>query len=197
MRMSASGASAADVVNDTDEGDLADLIYRYGEERQSRRVARAIVGARKLARIERTGQLADIVRRALGPAGSRAAIDPATRTFQALRIHVNDELGELERGLAAAERALAPGGRLAVVSFHSLEDRVVKTFLRGRAEEGPRPSRHLPDARRADPRRAGWRLVTRRPIEAGEAEIARNPRARSAKLRVGERLMSSNSGEAA
>ncbi len=187
MRMSTSGASAADVVNDTDEGELADLIYRYGEERQSRRVARAIVGARKATRIERTGQLADIVRRALGPAASRAAIDPATRTFQALRIHVNDELGELERGLAAAERVLAPGGRLAVVSFHSLEDRVVKGFLRDRAEEGPRPSRHLPDTRRADPRRPGWRLVTRRPIEPGEAEIARNPRARSAKLRVGER----------
>lgn len=187
MRMSASGSSAADVVNDTDEGELADLIYRYGEERQSRRVARAIVGARRLARIERTGQLADIVRRALGPAASRAAIDPATRTFQALRIHVNDELGELERGLAAAERVLAPGGRLAVVSFHSLEDRLVKGFLRGRAEEGPRPSRHLPEARRADPRRPGWRLVTRRPIEPGETEIARNPRARSAKLRVGER----------
>lgn len=197
MRMSGSGTSAADVVNDTDEGDLADLIYRYGEERQSRRVARAIVGARKTARIERTGQLADIVRRALGPAGSRAAIDPATRTFQALRIHVNDELGELERGLAAAERVLAPGGRLAVVSFHSLEDRVVKGFLRGRAEEGPRPSRHLPDARRGDPRRPGWRLVTRRPIEAGEAEIARNPRARSAKLRVGERLIGPGAGGAA
>lgn len=187
MRMSASGASAADVVNDTEEGALADLIYRYGEERQSRRVARAIVGARKVARIERTGQLADIVRRALGPAASRAAIDPATRTFQALRIHVNDELGELERGLAAAERVLAPGGRLAVVSFHSLEDRVVKGFLRERAEDGPRPSRHLPETRRADRRRPSWRLVTRRPIEPGEAEIARNPRARSAKLRVGER----------
>lgn len=187
MRMSTSGMSAADVVNDSDEGELADLIYRYGEERQSRRVARAIVRARTSSRIERTGQLADIVRRALAPAASRTAIDPATRTFQALRIHVNDELGELERGLAAAERVLAPGGRLAVVSFHSLEDRVVKGFLRGRAEAGPRPSRHLPDTRRGDPRSPGWRLVTRRPIEAGEGEIARNPRARSAKLRVGER----------
>ena len=129
MRMEKNGPSAADLVNDADEAELADIIFRYGEERRSRRVARAIVEARKTKRIETTGELAEIVRRAVGPQG-RDESDPATRTFQALRIAVNDELGELERGLAAAEQVLAPGGRLAVVSFHSLEDRAVKEFVR-------------------------------------------------------------------
>ncbi len=198
MRMSADGASAADVVNSADEGELADILYDYGEERQSRRIARAIVRARAGKRIERTGELADIVRRALGPAAARDKIDPATRTFQALRIHVNDELGELRRGLAAADTLLAPGGRLAVVSFHSLEDRTVKDFLRARAGEGPRPSRHAPAARRdSDMPGATWRVVTRRPVAPGDAECAANPRARSARLRVGEKLAAAVAGGAA
>ncbi|TXL73631.1 16S rRNA (cytosine(1402)-N(4))-methyltransferase RsmH [Vineibacter terrae] len=198
MRMSADGASAADVVNSADEGELADILYDYGEERQSRRIARAIVRARAGKRIERTGELADIVRRALGPAAARDKIDPATRTFQALRIHVNDELGELRRGLAAADTLLAPGGRLAVVSFHSLEDRTVKDFLRARAGEGPRPSRHAPAARRDDDMPgATWRVVTRRPVTPGDAECAANPRARSARLRVGEKLAVAAAGGAA
>src|SRR5207302_9627852 len=128
-----------------DEAELADICWGDGEERRSRRVARAIVEQRKTKRIETTGELAEIVRRAVGPA-ARDESDPATRVFQALRISVNDELGELERGLAAAEQLLEPGGRLAVVSFHSLEDRRVKEFLRSRSSAAPRGSRHLPAA---------------------------------------------------
>ncbi|QQS13718.1 MAG: 16S rRNA (cytosine(1402)-N(4))-methyltransferase RsmH [Rhodospirillales bacterium] len=187
MRMSGDGPTAAEFVNRAEAGELADVIYAYGEERQSRRVARAIVARRAEKPFERTAELADVVRRALGPAAARDKIDPATRTFQALRIHVNDELGELERGLAAAEELLAPGGRLAVVSFHSLEDRAVKAFLRDGADSGPRPSRHAPPAAAAA-RAPRWRVVTRRPVTPGEAEVAANPRARSARLRVGERL---------
>ncbi len=198
MRMSADGPSAADVVNTAAEGELADILFEYGEERQSRRIARAVVRARAARRIERTGELADIVRRALGPAAARDKIDPATRTFQALRIHVNDELGELRRGLAAADTLLAPGGRLAVVSFHSLEDRAVKGFLRERAGEAPRPSRHAPDARRdPDARRPAWRVLTRRPVTPSPAESAANPRARSARLRAGEKLDAARTGGAA
>ena len=168
-----------------DETELADVIWRYGEERKSRRVARAIVEARKQKRIETTGELADIVRRAVGPKG-RDESDPATRTFQALRIAVNDELGELERGLAAAEQVLAPGGRLAVVSFHSLEDRAVKEFVRARAGRTPGPSRHAPP--RAEDRAATLGDLTRKPVLPSAAEIAENPRARSARLRVAEKL---------
>jgi 16S rRNA (cytosine1402-N4)-methyltransferase len=196
MRMSADGPSAAETVNTASESELADILFDYGEERQSRRIARAVVLARAGKRIERTGELADIVRRALGPAAARDKIDPATRTFQALRIHVNDELGELRRGLAAADALLAPGGRLAVVSFHSLEDRSVKEFLRERADAGPRPSRHVPDVRRHDARGATWRIVTRRPVTPGAAECAVNPRARSARLRVGEKLRDRTGGAA-
>jgi 16S rRNA (cytosine1402-N4)-methyltransferase len=185
MRMERSGSSAADFVNEADEAELADVIWRYGEERKSRRVARAIVEARKHKRIETTGELADIVRRAVGPQG-RDESDPATRTFQALRIAVNDELGELERGLAAAEQVLAPGGRLAVVSFHSLEDRAVKEFVRARAGRTPGPSRHAPP--RADERAATLGDLTRKPVLPSAAEIAANPRARSARLRVAEKL---------
>jgi 16S rRNA (cytosine1402-N4)-methyltransferase len=141
MRMGRSGPSAADLVNDTEEDELADIIWRYGEERKSRRVAHGIVEQRKLKRIETTAELASIVRRAVGPQAKDDS-DPATRTFQALRIAVNDELGELERGLAAAEAVLAPGGRLAVVSFHSLEDRAVKEFVRARAGQGRCGCRH-------------------------------------------------------
>jgi 16S rRNA (cytosine1402-N4)-methyltransferase len=183
MRMSLSGVSAADVVNTQDEKTLADIIARYGEERQARRIARAIVQARPLTR---TAELAELVARTLGPAASRQPIHPATRTFQALRIQVNDELGELSRALEAATRALKPQGRLAVVSFHSLEDRVVKRFLAERSAAAPRASRHAPEKRRASA--PLYRLLGSRPQVPGAAEIANNPRARSAKLRAGERL---------
>ena len=185
MRMEKSGPSAADLVNEADEAELADVIWRYGEERRSRRVARAIVEARKVKRIETTGELAEIVRRAVGPSAKDES-DPATRAFQALRIAVNDELGELERGLAAAESVLAPGGRLAVVSFHSLEDRAVKEFVRARAGRTPSPSRHAPP--RAAEREATLRDLTRRPVLPTESEVAANPRARSARLRAAEKL---------
>ncbi len=184
MRMEKEGASAADAVNSLSEKTLADIIYAYGEERASRRVARAIVEARDREPIVRTGQLAAIVRRVVPK--SRDGIDPATRTFQALRIHVNQEMAELDRGLAAAEGVLKAGGRLAVVSFHSLEDRRVKTFLRSRSEDRPHASRHLPDVAGAAPA-ATFRLLGRRSQVPGEAEIAVNPRARSARLRAAER----------
>ncbi|MBM3560669.1 MAG: 16S rRNA (cytosine(1402)-N(4))-methyltransferase RsmH, partial [Alphaproteobacteria bacterium] len=160
MRMSRSGPTAADVVNGADEATLADILWHCGEERASRRIARAIVAARLRAPLRTTGELAEIVRGVLGrPRGARRApaIDPATRTFQALRIHVNDELGELDRGLAAAEALLRPGGRLAVVAFHSLEDRRVKDFLRERAG-GEGSSRHLPPSAERAP---SFRLLTR------------------------------------
>jgi 16S rRNA (cytosine1402-N4)-methyltransferase len=183
--MERAGRSAADLVNDADEAELADIIWRYGEERKSRRVARAIVEARKQKRIDTTGELAEIVRRAVGPQG-RDENDPATRTFQALRIAVNDELGELERGLAAAEQVLAAGGRLAVVSFHSLEDRAVKAFVRARAGRTPGPSRHAPP--RSEHRAPSLNDLTRKPVVPSTAEVAANPRARSARLRVAEKL---------
>jgi 16S rRNA (cytosine1402-N4)-methyltransferase len=185
MRMEKRGTSAADLVNQADEAELADIFWRYGEERRSRRVARAIVEQRKQKRIETTGELAESVRRAVGPSAKDES-DPATRVFQALRIAVNDELGELERGLAAAEQVLAPGGRLAVVSFHSLEDRAVKEFVRARSGRTPAPSRHAPP-RRA-PQAATWRDLTRRPVVPSDAEVAANPRARSARLRVAEKI---------
>jgi len=185
MRMEKRGRSAADIVNQADEAELADIFWRYGEERRSRRVARAIVEQRKEKRIETTGELAEIVRRAVG-ASARDESDPATRAFQALRIAVNDELGELERGLAAAEQVLAPGGRLAVVSFHSLEDRAVKEFVRARSGRTPAPSRHAPP--RGEQRAATFRDLTRRPVVPSEAEVAANPRARSARLRVAEKI---------
>jgi 16S rRNA (cytosine1402-N4)-methyltransferase len=193
MRMEKNGQSAADLVNEADEAELADIIFRYGEERRSRRVARAIVEARKTKRIETTGELAEIVRHAVGPQG-RDESDPATRTFQALRIAVNDELGELERGLAAAEQVLAPGGRLAVVSFHSLEDRAVKEFVRGRAGRTPGPSRHAPP--RADAEPAKLRDLSRKPVLPQADEIAANPRARSARLRVAEKIADRQGGRA-
>ncbi len=183
MRMSASGLSAADVVNTEDEKTLADIIVRYGEERQARRIARAIVADRPFTG---TKALAELVARVLGPAAVRQPIHPATRTFQALRIHVNDELGELSRALEAATRALLPAGRLAVVSFHSLEDRIVKRYLSEHSAAAPRASRHLPQTRRAP--QPLYRLLSARPRTPGEEEIANNPRARSAKLRAGERL---------
>jgi len=187
------GPSAADVVNELSEAELADIIHHYGEERRARQVARAIVAARQDRPIEDTARLADIVRAAVrrgtkGGAKSKngkPGIDPATRTFQALRIHVNDELGEIDRGLHAAERLLAPGGRLAVVSFHSLEDRAVKVFLRARAGAGPSGSRHRPEAAaRHDPTFLPLFRGTCRP---SRAECEGNPRARSARLRAAER----------
>jgi len=185
MRMERRGTSAADLVNEAGEAELADIFWRYGEERRSRRVARAIVERRKEKRIETTGELAEIVRRAVGPS-ARDESDPATRSFQGLRIAVNDELGELERGLVAAEQVLAPGGRLAVVSFHSLEDRAVKDFVRARAGRTPAPSRHAPPA--TESRTTTLHDLTRRPMTPSAAEIAANPRARSARLRVAEKL---------
>ncbi|MCX7362266.1 MAG: 16S rRNA (cytosine(1402)-N(4))-methyltransferase RsmH [Alphaproteobacteria bacterium] len=185
MRMEKSGASAADLVNEAGEAELADIFWRYGEERRSRRVAHAIVDRRRVKRIETTGELADIVRRAVGQSAKDES-DPATRAFQALRIAVNDELGELERGLAAAEQALAPGGRLAVVSFHSLEDRAVKEFVRARSGRAAGPSRHAPPG--APQRPATLHEVTRRPMMPSEAEVSANPRSRSARLRVAEKV---------
>jgi 16S rRNA (cytosine1402-N4)-methyltransferase len=181
MRMGSTGASAADVVASVSERDLAFVIKTLGEEHQARAVARAIVKARDTAPIRTTLELAAIIERVLHP--RPGAIHPATRTFQALRIFVNDELGELATALSAAEVVLKPGGRLVVVSFHSLEDRIVKSFLvaRGRASGG---SRHLPEPEHVD---QTFRILTPRPVTADEAEVTANPRARSAKLRAAER----------
>ncbi|HEV2652390.1 MAG TPA: 16S rRNA (cytosine(1402)-N(4))-methyltransferase RsmH [Rhizomicrobium sp.] len=183
MRMSREGFSAADFLNTADEFDIARVIFQLGEERNSRRIARAIVANRP---ITGTASLAQIVSDAQGPAAQRLPIHPATRTFQALRIHVNDELGELERGLDAAEQALAPHGRLVVVAFHSLEDRIVKRFLTARSAKTPNASRHAPVTRRAHPE--GFRLLTNRPLAPKQSEIDLNPRARSARLRAAERV---------
>ncbi|MBT7758070.1 MAG: 16S rRNA (cytosine(1402)-N(4))-methyltransferase RsmH, partial [Rhodospirillaceae bacterium] len=193
MRMSQQGESAADVVNSREQDDLADIIYQFGDERRSRAVARAIVRARKIAPIERTGALAEIVAKAVGGAGR---IHPATRTFQALRIYVNSEIEELRLGLAAAERLLAPQGWLAVVSFHSLEDREVKQFLSERAGLRPQGSRHRPPSN--DNRPVTFNLPRRGVTKPHADEIAANPRARSARLRVAQRtdvmLPDSNDG---
>jgi len=177
--------TAADAVNGLPEAELARILFVYGEERASRRIAAAIVAARKEAPIERTGRLAEIVRRVLPKTGD--GIDPATRTFQALRIHVNDELGELDRGLVAAERLLNPGGRLCVVAFHSLEDRKVKTFVRDRSGALPRPSRHRPEIAADRSPSPSFRLLHRGAVRPTPAEVAANPRARSARLRAAER----------
>ena len=168
MRMAQSGESAADVVNELAMEDLARIIYEYGEERFSRRIARAIVEMRDLARIETTAQLSDAIRRGY-PGGHARGVHPSRRTFQALRIYVNDELGALEAGLKAAVKILKPGGRLAVISFHSLEDRIVKRFVRGNSD---------------------LQALTKRPLEPSDPELARNPRARSAKLRISEKVAS-------
>jgi 16S rRNA (cytosine1402-N4)-methyltransferase len=181
MRMSDEGPTAADLVNTLDHGPLAHLIKEYGEERESGRIATAILRRRVEQPFERTLDLAEVVEKAVG--GRRGApIHPATRTFQALRIAVNDELGELAEGLKAAEQVLKPGGRLVVVTFHSLEDRIVKRFLNERAGKGGSGSRHLP------PQAAGawpsFTLIGKGLVEASEAEARENPRARSAKLRA-------------
>ena len=191
MRMEQAGMSAADFVNEADEAEIADVLHELGEEPRARRVARAIVAARP---INRTSELAEVVRRALGHRPHEKK-DPATRTFQAIRIHLNAEIDELEQGLAAAERVLRPGGRLAVVSFHSIEDRIVKRFLRERSGAAPARSRHLPDARAGGPR-PSFEAVAK-PVRANEAEIARNPRSRSATLRVARRTEASPWGVSA
>jgi len=182
MRMSRSGRSAAEVVNTADEKSLTDLLRNFGEERQARRVARAIIAARPLTG---TRELAELVTKALGPAAAREPIHPATRTFQALRIYVNDELGELEHGLSAAERVLKNGGRLAVVAFHSLEDRIVKGFLVARSRPAA-SSRHAPEPRTRAPQ--SFRLLWQGARKPCPEETARNPRARSARLRAAERI---------
>ena len=181
MRMGSEGPSAADVVNAAGERDLANIIFLLGEERHSRAVARAIVKARAQTPIRTTAALADIVSSVVRSKPND--IHPATRTFQALRIFVNDELGELAGALAAAERILKPAGRLVVVSFHSLEDRIVKSFLIGRGETRA-GSRHAPERKAPVPT---FRVLTKRPVTADENELAHNPRARSAKLRAAER----------
>lgn len=177
MRMSQDGPSAADFLNEAEEEDIANVIYRYGEERRSRKIARAIVDARPLTR---TSELANVVRKALGqkPGDKK---DPATRTFQAIRIHINRELGELEDGLAAAERLLKPGGRLAIVTFHSLEDRIVKNFLRDRSGQKSAGSRHVPQV--SEKRPAPTFHKPAKMVRPAGAEQVSNPRARSATLR--------------
>jgi 16S rRNA (cytosine1402-N4)-methyltransferase len=184
MRMSSSGRSAADLVNEDAPAELARIFWTYGEERASRHIANVIARRRASERFTRTLDLAETVEKALG--GRRGApTHPATRVFQALRIAVNDELGELEAGLDAAERALVPGGRLAVVTFHSLEDRIVKAFFTERAGKTPSGSRHLPPSKRGP--EPTFALLFKGACEPSDAEVAANPRARSAKLRAGER----------
>jgi 16S rRNA (cytosine1402-N4)-methyltransferase len=183
MRMSQDGPSAADLVNEADEAELADIIFHYGEERASRRIARAIVRARTEAPITTTLALAEIVESCL-PRPKPNQSHPATRTFQALRIAVNDEYGELYRGLQAAERALAPGGLLAVVTFHSIEDRMVKRFMQSRAGRKGNVNRYAPEIEQEKP---AFELLTRKAVGPDEDELAINPRSRSAKLRVARR----------
>ena len=183
MRMAREGETAAELVNHLPEAELADLLYHFGEERLSRRIARAIVAARAESPITTTTRLAAIIRAVVPP--DRSGIDPATRSFQALRIRVNDELGEIERGLADAVRLLAPGGRLVVVAFHSLEDRLVKRFMAEAAGRRPAPSRHDPRSLSLpDRRNSAYSLLTPKALRPGPAELAANPRARSARLRA-------------
>jgi 16S rRNA (cytosine1402-N4)-methyltransferase len=185
MRMGQDGPTAADLVNRLPERELADLLYELGEERASRRIARAIVAARAGAPIFTTRRLAQVIRDVLPP--DRSGIDPATRSFQALRIRVNDELTDIANALRQAADILSPGGRLVVVSFHSLEDRIVKRFMAEAAGRAPAPSRHAPAAVAARPT-PNFRLLTPRAVRPGEAETTANPRARSARLRALERV---------
>jgi 16S rRNA (cytosine1402-N4)-methyltransferase len=186
MRMALQGPTAADFVNAADEHCLVKIIRTLGEERLARRIVKAIVAARSKSPIKRTGQLADIIRRVVPKA--KDGLDPATRTFMALRLHINDELGELDRALTAAEQLLAPNGRLVIVAFHSLEDRRVKRFLDERTGYSNRPSRHAPPA--LSIRQPSFVQTKRRPLKPTEKEIASNPRARSARLRTARRTTS-------
>ncbi len=188
MRMSAEGPSAADLVNEADEARLADIFFHYGEERRARAIARKIVDRRRSARIETTLEFADLVASVVR-AEPGSPIHPATRTFQGLRIAVNDELGELVAGLHAAERILRPGGRLAVVTFHSLEDRIVKQFFAARSGRAVQASRHVPSMEAPPPQ--SFTLVTKGPIAPSDDETRANPRARSAKLRAAIRTEAS------
>lgn len=183
MRMSQSGPSAADIVNTTDETELANILFLYGEERASRRIARAIVKRREATSFDTTLDLADLIEHVL-PRTKPGQSHAATRSFQALRIAVNDEYGELYRGLMAAERALKPGGQLAVVTFHSVEDRMVKRFLQMRSGSNARANRYAPDIEQAP---AQFELRSKKAIAPTEDELAQNPRARSAKLRIARR----------
>jgi 16S rRNA (cytosine1402-N4)-methyltransferase len=185
MRMEQSGLSAAELVNGLSEADLADILFQLGEERASRRIAHAIVTERKKSPLTTTRQLAAVIERNM-PRPKPGQIHPATRSFQALRIAVNDELGELGRGLAAAEKALAPGGWLAVVTFHSLEDRIVKRYFQASSGTGPQGNRHAPVE--DTPPAPRFARAARNAIGPSDAEIAANPRSRSAKLRLGRRL---------
>ena len=180
MRMSQSGMSAADMINELDEAELADIIYLYGEERASRRIAKAIVAARP---VQTTLALAKIVEACL-PRSKPGQSHPATRTFQALRIAVNDEYGELAKGLSAAERALKPGGLLAVVTFHSVEDRMVKRFVQARSGRSGNANRYAPETKKETP---AFEILTRKAVGPDDQELAMNPRSRSAKLRVARR----------
>ncbi|EFH12794.1 16S rRNA (cytosine(1402)-N(4))-methyltransferase RsmH [Pseudoroseomonas cervicalis] len=186
MRMEKAGPSAADLVNTLPEAELADILWQLGEERHSRRIARTLVAARREAPIETTGRLRSLIHAVMprDPSG----IDSATRSFQALRLKVNDELGEVERGLEAAASLLAPGGRLVVVAFHSLEDRIVKRFMQQAAGRGPGASRHDPSALLGGGQKPRFRLVANNALRPGAAELAANPRARSARLRTLEKL---------
>ena len=187
MRMSQDGLDAQEVVNTASESEIADILYRYGDERASRRIARAITKARTDAPITRTLQLADIIRSVM-PRPKPGQSDSATRSFQALRIYVNQEMAEIEEALEAAQALLKPDGMLVVVTFHSLEDRLVKRFIAARGGKVSRPSRHLPEA---DEVPVFFEMVTRKPLLPTDDEIATNPRSRSAKLRAARRLATS------
>jgi 16S rRNA (cytosine1402-N4)-methyltransferase len=185
MRMSADGLNAADIVNSATADELADLIFQFGEEKRSRRIARAIVAARDEEPLRTTSGLVSAIERATGPQRPGERVHPATRTFQALRIYVNSELEELASSLHAAEALLEATGRLVVVTFHSLEDRIVKRFLAKRSGRGPQASRHAPG--RDTGAAPSFELLFNGHVKAGDAEIARNPRSRSAKLRAARR----------
>lgn len=184
MRMGDSGPTASDFVNQLDEPSLAALLKHFGEENNAKRIARGIVEARKEKPLTRTRELADLIERLQGPRAKALRIHPATRSFQALRIAVNNELTELAQGLAAAERLLRPMGRLVVVSFHSLEDRIVKRFLAERSGKTGTGSRHRPEAQAREP---SFRLLTTRAVTPSDQDVERNPRARSSRLRAAER----------
>lgn len=187
MRMSQQGRSAADAINSLPEEEIARILFEFGDEKKSRRIARTIVEARATTPIQTTARLAAIIHQAKGQAKETGGIDSATRSFQALRIYVNDELGELDRALSAAEDMLNPQGRLVVVTFHSLEDARVKQFLKTRSGAAPAPSRHLPFVPGMGPDPV-FTVLTRKPCDASDRERQKNPRARSARLRAAERL---------